>query len=111
MVGIRSASIVFPVEGLPVIRMPWPPDTATVSALPFRRPSHGTTVAGMLGGGHDVPKPGEITLANNGVLFLDEAINSFQYWTGKFAPILIYLCRRTGAGVDRIIGISTFARV
>lgn len=53
---------------------------------PFRAPHHGASSVSLVGGGHAVIRPGEISMAHAGVLFLDEL--------GEFAPTVLDALRQ-----------------
>ena len=71
-----------------------PPDRLA-TRRPFRAPHHTATTPALVGGGSGRPRPGEVTLAHRGVLFLDEL--------GEFPPVALDALRQPlEEGVVRI---------
>ncbi|WP_421110425.1 YifB family Mg chelatase-like AAA ATPase [Streptomyces sp. NEAU-S77] len=50
-----------------------PPGEPLVQAPPYCAPHHSATMAALVGGGNGLPRPGAVSLAHRGLLFLDEA--------------------------------------
>ncbi|CAL9543568.1 YifB family Mg chelatase-like AAA ATPase [Streptomyces sp. enrichment culture] len=50
-----------------------PPGKPLVSRAPYCAPHHSATMQSLVGGGNGLPRPGAVSLAHRGVLFLDEA--------------------------------------
>ena len=63
-----------------------PMSAVIASSAPYRAPHHTVSMVGMVGGGSSQLRPGELTLASDGVLFLDEM--------GEFAPTVLDALRQ-----------------
>jgi magnesium chelatase family protein len=70
-----EATRIHSAAGLPL------PATGLVTRPPFRAPHHGASLVALTGGGGGAMRPGEVSAAANGVLFLDEM--------GQFAPSVL----------------------
>jgi magnesium chelatase family protein len=87
MLAVRLPGILpplTPAEAVEVTRvrsaagLPLPPG-GLVRRPPLRAPHHGTSAVALVGGGSTTMRPGEVTLAHGGVLFLDE-LGEFPAW-------------------------------
>ncbi|WP_067781331.1 YifB family Mg chelatase-like AAA ATPase [Actinomyces vulturis] len=80
------------------------PEKGLIRQPPFRSPHHSVTKAALIGGGSATPRPGDISLAHRGVLFLDEA--------PEFSPAVLDCLRQPleegTVTIDRIRGRATF---
>jgi magnesium chelatase family protein len=77
-----------------VAGVPLPPG-GLIRRPPFRSPHHGASAVSLVGGGSGAMRPGEVSLAHRGVLFLDEL--------GEFAPVVLdHLRQPLEEGVIRV---------
>ena len=71
------------------------PAGGLIRRAPFRAPHHSSSMVALVGGGSNVMRPGEVSLATGGVLFLDEL--------GEFSPVVLDSLRQPlEEGVVRI---------
>lgn len=78
-------------------------DQPLVSTRPFRMPYHAVTETALLGGGR-VPRPGEVSLAHKGVLFLDE----FPEFDRNTIDLLRQVLETGEVAIDRIEGRAVY---
>lgn len=78
-------------------------DTPFISERPFRNPHHTASHTAVIGGG-SYPRPGEITLAHNGVLFLDE----FPEFDRRVIESLRQPLEEKNVTISRTFGKQTF---
>jgi magnesium chelatase family protein len=80
-----------------------PAGCGLLESRPYRAPHHSISAAGLIGGGPG-PTPGEVSLAHNGVLFLDEMV--------EFGPATLNLMRQPledgRVTIVRVNGTATF---
>ncbi len=68
---LPSLSVTEAIESAAIYSLSNQFDISKFKMIPFRRPHHSSSSVAIVGGGAN-PKPGEISLAHNGILFLDE---------------------------------------
>ena len=103
MLARRLATIVAPLEAAEALEVTRihsaaaePVGGRLVAARPFRAPHHTASTAALVGGGSARLRPGEVTLAHRGILFLDEL--------GEFAPSALDALRQPLE--ERVVRIS-----
>lgn len=80
-----------------------PKDIPLMTSRPFRSPHYTITPTALTGGG-TIPKPGEISLASGGVLFLDE----FPEFSGRVIELLRQPLEDRKVTISRLYGSCTF---